>query len=182
MLRPLAPDDLQHLLSFALQEPDTWQYSLTSAGSEKAMQDYIHEAWQSRQSGTAYPFIVYDKIRQQYAGSTRYYDIQHHHLTTQLGYTWYGKAFRATGLNNHCKFLLLQYAFEHMHCMRVELRADARNARSIAAMKKIGAVPEGILRSNCTTASGRRDSIVLSILAEEWKSNIKNNLTQLCAL
>jgi RimJ/RimL family protein N-acetyltransferase len=98
-----------------------------------------------------------------------------------LGYTWYGKKFRGTGLNKHCKFLLLQFAFEKMGIERFELRADARNERSIAAMKAIGCKVDGILRSNMPTreASGvRRDSIVLSILKEEWLNTVRDNLIQ----
>lgn len=95
----------------------------------------------------------------------------------QLGFTWYGKAFQGTGLNKHCKYLLLNYAFETMDIERVEFRADNRNARSIAAMKSIGCKVEGILRSNGWTNTGeRRDSIVLSILKEEWFSAVKKEL------
>jgi RimJ/RimL family protein N-acetyltransferase len=94
-----------------------------------------------------------------------------------LGYTWYGEKFRGTGLNKHCKFLMLRFAFETLDAIRVEFRADARNERSIAAMKSIGCIPEGILRSNMPLyGGGRRDSIVLSILKNEWESGVKENL------
>ena len=79
-------------------------------------------------------------------------------------------SFRGSGLNAHCKRLLLDYAFGPMDVARVEFRADARNARSLRAMEKIGAVREGTLRSNCTAPEGRRDSAVLSTLREEYLS------------
>ena len=111
------------------------------------------------------------------AGSTRFYDIQPQNNMLQLGYTWYGEKFRGTGLNKHCKYLLLQLAFEQLDMYRVEFRADARNERSIAAMKSIGCKPEGILRSHLWLEDGsRRDSIVLSILKDEWESSVKENL------
>jgi RimJ/RimL family protein N-acetyltransferase len=135
-------------------------------------------ALNEKAAGREFPFIVFDKKENAYAGSTRFYDINLPYKTIQLGYTWYGKKFQGTGLNKHCKFLLLQFAFERLGLERFELRADARNERSIAAMKSIGCKVDGILRSNMPTAEGdvRRDSIVLSILKDEWFNGVKANL------
>jgi len=95
----------------------------------------------------------------------------------QLGYTWYGKDFQGTGLNKHCKYLLLSFAFENIGMERVEFRADNNNARSIAAMKSIGCKVDGVLRSNMPKREGgRRDSIVLSVLKDEWFADIKEML------
>jgi RimJ/RimL family protein N-acetyltransferase len=177
VLRPLKETDLEFLLPFALNEPDTWKYSYLSAKGEDGMRKYIKDALDGAAAGKEYPFIVYDKQTSEYAGSTRFYDIQPALLTVQLGYTWYGEKFRGTGLNKHCKFLLLQFAFENLDALRVEFRADARNEKSIAAMKSIGCIPEGILRSNMPLQDGgRRDSIVLSILKDEWEGGVKENL------
>lgn len=180
LLRPLEESDLQFLLPFAINEPDLWTYSLQSAGSAELMEAYIKAACTNRTQQKEYPFIVYDKGYNQYVGSTRFYDIQTLHATTQLGYTWYAKKFQGSGINANCKFLMLQFAFETLGMKRVEFRADANNARSIAAMKRIGCIEEGILRSNTIKADGgRRDSIVLSILQEEWCSIIKNKILRL---
>ncbi len=176
LLRPLEPKDIAHLLPFSIYEPELWTYSLVSGAGEENLKYYVDFAIEKKKIGDSYPFIVFDKKTQRYAGSTRFYDIQPHHKTVQLGYTWYGKEFQGTGLNKHCKFLLLQFAFENLHVERVEFRADANNTRSIAAMKSIGCTPEGILRNNCTAPDGRRSSIVLSILKEEWFSKIKEEL------
>lgn len=177
LLRPLKETDIGFLLPFALNEPDTWKYSYLSARGEDGMRKYIKDALDGAAAGKEYPFIVYDKEAEQYAGSTRFYDIQPALQTVQLGYTWYGEKFRGTGLNKHCKFLLLQFAFESLDALRVEFRADARNEKSIAAMKSIGCTPEGILRSNMPLQDGgRRDSIVLSILKDEWENGVKENL------
>ena len=81
-----------------------------------------------------------------------------------IGYTWYGEEFQRTGLNRNCKQLLLSDAFETLEVERIEFRADLRNKKCIQAMKSIDRVEEGVLRSNCTSTSGRRYSIVLSIL------------------
>lgn len=178
LLRPLQSDDLQYLLTFAINEPNTWQYSLKSAAGEEAMRNYINEALAARQAGKEYAFIVYDKATGQYAGCSRFYDIQPQYQTLQLGYTWYGEKFRGTGLNKRCKLLLLQHAFETLGMARVEFRADNKNQRSIAAMKSIGCTVEGVLRDHLPLSTGgRRDSIILSILKDEWYTTVKQNIT-----
>ncbi len=176
LLRALQPDDLHHLLPFAIHEPTIWHYSLVSGATEAGMKNYIHIAMDGLAAGHSFPFIVFCKKTNSYAGSTRFYDILPEYQTLQLGFTWYGSAFQGTGLNRHCKFLLLEFAFETLQMERVEFRADNENARSVAAMKAIGCKVDGILRSNMPKPDGqpgRRDSIVLSILKEEWHNEIK---------
>src|SRR5215831_19196455 len=138
LLRPLREDDYDNLLPFALKEPELWTFSWISAEGEEGLKNYMKITLDARAEGREYPFIVFDKQTNEYAGSTRFYDINVPFQTVQLGYTWYGKKFQATGLNKHCKFLLMCFAFEDMNFERFELRADNNNARSIAAMKSIG--------------------------------------------
>lgn len=175
-LSPLHHHDIDQLLPFSEQQPELWKYSLQPADGLENLKTYISFALSGRKEETAYPFIVFDKRSQQIAGSTRFYDFQKTHNTVQLGYTWYGKEFQGTGLNKQCKMLMLEFAFEKLGIDRVEFRADANNARSIAAMKSIGCTVEGILRNNCAAPNGRRDSIVLSILKEEWFGGVKQTL------
>lgn len=177
LLRPLEKEDEKNLISFSLHEPELWQYSLLSAEGEDGLLNYMNIALQARNEGREYPFIVFDKKTNEYAGSTRFYDINLPFQTVQLGYTWYGKKFWGTGLNKHCKYLMLSFAFEDLQMERVEFRADANNARSIAAMKSLGCKVDGILRSNMPKREGgRRDSIVLSILKDEWFNDVKSTL------
>ena len=177
LLRPLQHSDIDHLLHFAINQLDTWHYSLVRANGEENMINYITSAIKSREDKAQFPFIVFDKRTNSYAGCTRFYDINFSHKTLQLGYTWYGKEFQGTGLNKHCKYLLLEFAFEKMQVERVEFRADANNEKSIAAMKSIGCTVEGILRRNVKKPEGgRRDSIILSILKDEWNHQVKQNL------
>jgi len=174
LLRPLEKSDIEHLLPFALNEPDIWKYSLVQPNSKENLISYIDQTIKARKEEKEYPFIVFDKRTNEYAGSTRFYDIQLTNSTLQLGYTWYGKNFQRTGLNRHCKFLLLQFAFDTMGFERVEFRADNSNERSINAMKAIGCTVESILRNNGVRADGtRRDSIILSILKNEWNEKIR---------
>ncbi len=177
LLRPLEESDYENLLPFALNEKGLWFYSLVRPEGEEGLKNYLDIAFREKKAGKEFPFIVFDKKFNEYAGSTRFYDINLPYKTIQLGYTWYGKKFHGTRLNKHCKFLLLQFAFENLGLERFELRADARNERSIAAMKSIGCKVDGILRSHMPTAEGgRRDSIVLSILKDEWFKSVKENL------
>jgi len=177
LLRPLQEDDIEHLMPFSLQEPEIWKYSLITGYGRENMENYIGKALIAQKAGTDYPFIVFDKKANAYAGLTRFYDIQPAHKTLQLGYTWYGKEFQGTGVNRHCKFLLLSFAFDELGMERVEFRADNTNARSLAAMKAIGCTVEGVLRSSYIKADGtRRDSAILSILKAEWDGGVKEML------
>jgi RimJ/RimL family protein N-acetyltransferase len=178
LLRPLEESDVENLLEFSNNEPETWKYSLIQVDGKENLTNYIHLALKARENKTEYPFIVFDKKSGKYAGCTRFYDINLAFKSLQLGYTWYGKEFRSTGLNKHCKFLLLQFAFETLGMDRVEFRADNNNQRSIAAMKSIGCKVEGVLRNHMPTynSDARRDSIILSILRQEWFDEVKINL------
>jgi RimJ/RimL family protein N-acetyltransferase len=178
LLRPLQESDVENLLEISINEPETWEYSLVRANGKKNLENYIQIALKAKENKTEFPFIVFDKKSGKYAGSTRFYDISLPFKTLQLGYTWYGENFRGTGLNKHCKFLLLQFAFETLEMERVEFRADNNNLRSIAAMKSIGCTVEGVLRNHMPTLGSdvRRDSIILSILKNEWFDSVKENL------
>jgi RimJ/RimL family protein N-acetyltransferase len=169
LLRPLVQDDAVYLSAYVKEEPALWKYALTPITTEQEFEQYMATAVEARQLKSAYPFIVFDKLQNKYVGSTRFYDIQLSNCSTQFGYTWYSESTWGTGLNEHCKFLLLQFAFETIGFERIEFRADNRNKRSIAAMQKIGCTVEGILRNHLPTSDGtRRDSIVLSMLKNEW--------------
>jgi RimJ/RimL family protein N-acetyltransferase len=175
ILRPIIIEDIDLLANYVMNEPELWKYSLVAINKVEDLKGYVEAAIDSRKNKTAYPFIVFDKQLNKYVGSTRFYDMQLNFETTQLGYTWYSKEVWGTGLNQHCKYLLLQFAFDQMGFKRVEFRADNDNKRSIAAMQKIGCTVEGILRSHLPKPDGtRRDSIVLSITKEEWEQKVKN--------
>jgi N-acetyltransferase len=178
-LRPLEETDHEHLARFAINEPEIWQYSPAPMGGEAGLRKYIETTIQQRLEKKEYPFIIFDKVANAYAGCSRFYDIQLSNQTTQLGYTWYGGEFQRTGLNRNCKLLMLSYAFEDWGVERVEFRAHIKNERSIQAMKGIGCSVEGVLRSVSPSATGgRRDSIVLSILKNEWFGEIRKNLLE----
>jgi RimJ/RimL family protein N-acetyltransferase len=179
LLRPLEESDVDNLLNFSLEEPEIWKYSLADISGRESLEKYIQNALAGRENKICFPFVIFDKRSNQYAGCTRFYDIQFNNKSLLLGHTWYGSAFQGTGLNKHCKYLLLKFAFQSLDIERVELRADSNNLRSIAAIKRIGCTVEGVLRSHMPVAKGslvRRDSVVFSILKKEWFDTVKANL------
>ncbi|MBB5638316.1 RimJ/RimL family protein N-acetyltransferase [Pedobacter cryoconitis] len=121
-----------------------------------------------------------DKADNKIVGSTRFYRIDTVTNTLELGYTWYGKKYRGTGINKNCKYLLLEFAFDVLNAERVGFRANHLNKRSINAMKRIGCVEEGVLRNRSINGKGKRmDVIVLSIIKQEWVESVKQTLFNL---
>jgi RimJ/RimL family protein N-acetyltransferase len=177
LLRPVKDADWEFFTDLPESSPEIWQYSLMAIQKTEDLKDYFQQAMNARKEGNSYAFVVFDKSIKEWVGCTRFYDIQLKSQSTQLGYTWYKKSVWGTGVNTHCKYLLLQFAFDAMQFERVEFRADNDNKRSIAAMKKIGCTEEGVLRNHLPKpGGGRRDSIILSILKEEWKNELSEKL------
>jgi len=168
-LRSIKLSDVQHLTTISL-EPNIWDYSFVKGDGKQNLTSYISQAIKARENKTSYSFIIYDKRKQEYAGCTRFCDINTLLNTTRLGYTWYGKNFQGTGLNKHCKYLLFQYAFEYIGFERIGLGSYIENVRSINAMLSVGCKKEGVFRNMfpSVTGEGRTDAILLSILKEEW--------------
>lgn len=177
-LEVLNSSHLKYLKEFVNQR-HIWTLSTVLMEIEKDMEDYINIAIQHYHEKDHIPFAVYDKVSAKYVGSTRLYEIKPKNKVAKLGYTWYGKEAQGTKVNKSCKLLLLNYAFEELNFQRIEFNADARNMKSIAAMQSIGAEVEGVLRSHTLLLNGyRRDTIVLSILKQDWEKNLKKQLEQ----
>jgi RimJ/RimL family protein N-acetyltransferase len=169
LLRPLKDTDFENLRSVALNDPSIFRYSLTPITSEETLKEYIGVALTERSNKIRYPFIIYDKKLNSYAGSTSIAAVSNRDKRLEIGWTWMGKAFQQTGLNRYCKYLLLHYAFEQLGFERVELKTDERNTQSRTAILKMGAKEEGIFRSHALLADGfRRNSVYYSILKSEW--------------
>ncbi len=176
--------DLSHterLISIA-NDPDLLQYSPSEVHNPQLLRAYILEALNDFYKGTSIPFIIFDKYYQSYAGSTRFGMIDRENKVLHIGWTWLGREFRGTGLNDNVKFLMLEYAFEEMLMHKVEFRIDERNLRSRKAIEKISAVLEGILREDIVLSDGyRRNSCCYGILKDEWpaiKRELKKKVSQ----
>lgn len=169
LLRPLQASDVEYLLDIALQDKQLLQFSPTPIHSEELLHHYIKNAVQARLNKNRYPFIIFDKRVNQYAGSTSYLAIDAPNQRLEIGATWLGRDFQKTGLNRYCKYLLLSFAFDDWVAERVEFRTDERNQASRAAIEKIGGQFEGILRSHTIVYDGlRRNTVCYSILKSEW--------------
>jgi len=169
LLRPLTSEDEEGLVKIAF-DADIWKYTIVSVMNSTELKNYINTALQERKKNLRYPFTIVDKQSGEIAGSTSYGNISVKDKRLEIGWTWLGKKFRGTELNKNCKFLLLQYAFDHLKFERVEFKTDVLNDRARKALVKIGAKEEGILRSHMILYDGRRrDSVYYSILKDEWE-------------
>ena len=165
----------KHLLDIAAQK-DLVQYSPSRIETPEELKTFVQTAVDHYYHQKAIPFIVYDKLKQAYAGCTRFMNIDWDNKVLEIGATWIGREFQGTGLNANMKFLMLQYAFETLNFEKVEFRIDERNTRSRKAVEKLGAKLEGILRKNVYLNDGfKRNTCCYGMLREEWK-NIKNSV------
>ncbi|MEJ2114218.1 MAG: GNAT family protein [Flavobacteriaceae bacterium] len=145
------------------------QYSPSDIATPEALKNYTQMAVDAYYHKTAIPFIIYDKEKGAYAGSTRYMNIHWKNRVLEIGATWIGREFQGTGLNKNMKFLMLKYAFEELKFDKVDFRIDERNIRSRKAVEKLGATLEGVLRKNLLMLDGfKRNTCCYGILKEEW--------------
>jgi RimJ/RimL family protein N-acetyltransferase len=129
--------------------------------------------------GSDLPFSVVHRPSGRLVGATRLLNISQTNRSVEIGGTWYGIAFQRTVVNTEAKFLLLQYAFEDLDCVRVQLKTDLHNVRSQRAIERLGAVHEGVLRNHMILPDGSlRSSVIYSILPDEWPP-IKTRLSEL---
>lgn len=178
-LEPLKRHHTKYLREIS-NETSVWKYLTENGGGLKNLTEYVLSTVNKRKSNKEYPFIVFDKIRNEYAGTSRFYEYSEELKNIKLGHTWYGEKFRGTGLNKHCKYLLLEFAFEKLNIERIGFGVHAQNKISIAAMQSIGSKKEGVLRNFIPSLNGegRADIILLSILKDEWFNKIKSELQQ----
>lgn len=170
----------KHLEGIA-QEKNLIYYSPSDISTPEKLRAYVELAVDGYYHKTIIPFIIYDKAKQAYAGSTRFGLINWKNKVLHIGWTWIGHDFQGTGLNANMKFLMLQYAFEALDFEKVEFRIDERNNKSRRAVEKLGATLEGILRKDVVMNDGyRRSTCCYGILKEEWPK-IKEKLSAVIA-
>jgi RimJ/RimL family protein N-acetyltransferase len=166
-LEPLNESHKNELYS-AAQDESIWIYNSAKAFG-KQFYPWFDKAIKCFQRQQHLPFIVRRLSDAKIIGSTRYYDINPEHHRITIGYTWYIPEVWGSYVNPECKFLLLRFAFEDLQVNRVEFVTDSRNARSRAAIKKIGAIEEGLLRHHMILEGGFiRDTVIFSIVKPDW--------------
>jgi len=150
-------------------DAELWRWAQTTLATPADMRAYVETALTWQAQGTALPFAIVARANGKVVGSTRYANIERTDRRLEIGWTWIARAAQRTPVNTEAKYLLLRHAFEVLGCIRVEFKTDVLNERSRAALLRIGAKQEGVLRSHMITASGRvRDSVYFSIVAAEW--------------
>jgi RimJ/RimL family protein N-acetyltransferase len=170
LLRPLTPADEEELAKIAF-DYDIWKYNTALVLNGEELKAYITLALDERERRIRYPFTIINKLSGETAGSMSYGNVSVKDKRIEIGWSWLGKKFQGTGMNKRCKFLLMQYAFEHLKFERVEFKTDVLNTAARKALLKIGAIEEGVLRSHTVMQDGRRrDSIYYSVLLNEWES------------
>ena len=175
-LEPLG-EEHQKLLQPVAFEKNLVEYSPSDIATPASLLQYIELALKAKETGTAYPFAIFDKLNGSYTGSTRYMNIDQVNKVLEIGSTWIGRAYHGSGLNTHMKILLIDNAFGPMGYEKVEFRIDERNIRSRKAVEKLGAKLEGILRRNVYLLDGfKRNTCCYGLLKEEWRSGTKNKM------
>jgi N-acetyltransferase len=136
---------------------------------------YVRSALEAQREGYALPFVVLD-AGGGLVGSTRCYRLEPAVPTLCIGYTWYLPRVQRSGVNTEAKLMLLTYAFETLGCISVSFETSSRNERSRAAIARLGAKQDGILRNHKRHSDGSpRDTVVFSIIDSEWPQ-VKRNL------
>jgi RimJ/RimL family protein N-acetyltransferase len=167
-LEPLAKAHLAGLAEVGLDQ-ELWRWIPTPVRTREEMAAYIETALDEQVRGISLPFALLEQSTGRAIGSTRYGNIDRGHQRVEIGWTWVARAWQRTAVNTEAKYLLLRHAFETLGCLRVELKTDSLNARSRAAILRIGAREEGIFRNHMITASGRiRHTVYFSIIDSEW--------------
>ncbi|MEM1328211.1 MAG: GNAT family protein [Bacteroidota bacterium] len=154
----------------AVQDGNLWELWYTSSPHPDEAAAYIQTARHEYEADRSLPFAVIHKASDKVIGTTRYMNAVAQNKRLEIGTTWYAQSFQRTGINTECKFLLLQYAFETLDCIAVEFRTHWYNFRSRAAIARLGAKQDGVLRNHSFDKTGNiRDTVVFSILRSEWK-------------
>lgn len=167
-LEPLTESHHEALCRVGLDE-ELWRWIPYKATTPEEMANYIRNALNLQTAGTALPFVTIERASKTVVGSTRFMNIDVPNRRVEIGATFIAPPWQRTAINTEAKYLMMRHAFETMGCIRVELKTDALNERSRAAILRIGAKEEGILRQHIITWTGRlRDSVYFSVLDSEW--------------
>ena len=174
----LEPLTLDHVpaLEMAAADGELWRLWYTSVPAQDGMRAYMEKALAWREAGGAMPWAV-RAANGEIVGSTRYGNVDADNRRLEIGWTWYAKRAQRTALNTEAKLLLLTHAFESLGCAAVEFRTSWFNHASRAAIARLGAKQDGVLRNHMRMADGSyRDTVVFSIIANEWPM-VKRQLT-----
>jgi len=168
ILVPLDSAHFDELTSLASQEVIWKNMSINYSDKAKYLTN-LKSALLMRANGEQYAFTVIDKLNNKIIGSTRFHNIFPEHRKLEIGWTWYDPIYWGTGYNTECKLLLFTFCFETLKTVRVQLQTDENNLRSRAAIQKVGAKFEGVLRKERVRDNNTfRNTAMYSIIDDEW--------------
>jgi N-acetyltransferase len=174
-LEPMTTDH-RDALAEVPKDGELWKLWFTTVPEPPQIDAYIKKALDGQREGHMLPWVVRDISSGTIIGTTRYHDIVAPIDRVEIGYTFYGASWHRSHVNTTCKLLLLEHAFDTLHCAVVGLRTDNFNFRSQRAIEGIGAKKDGVIRHHQARRDGTvRDSVMFSILAHEW-SDVKRHL------
>ncbi len=167
----LEPLSLAHEagLRTAAADGELWNIRVTSVPEPEQTRQYIADALTMREAGSRFAFAVIEDSTGKVLGSTSYHDILPAVKRVEIGYTWYGKSSQRSHVNTTSKLLMMQHAFETLGCHVVGWRTDNFNFASQAAIERLGAKKDGIIRGHALRRDGTiRDTVMYSLRSGEW--------------
>jgi RimJ/RimL family protein N-acetyltransferase len=167
----LVPLALEHEdgLRAAAADGELWKLRITSVPEPEQTRKYIEDALAMREAGNRFAFAVTDAASGKVLGCTSYHDIVPALKRVEIGWTWYAKSVQRSHVNTTCKLLLLTHAFEMLGCHVVGWRTDNFNFASQAAIERLGAKKDGVIRGHALRRDGTiRDTVMYSMRSGEW--------------
>ena len=167
----LEPATLEHVdgLWHAGRFPEVWAMRPLAVHSHEEMREQVELALAARDAGILLMFATVDRASSRVIGTSSFANIDAANRRLEIGATWLTPSWQRSPANTEAKYLQLRHCFEELGCVRVEFKTDARNARSRAALARIGAVEEGTLRRHVILPDGYvRDSVYFSVLDRDW--------------
>ncbi|UIN23017.1 GNAT family N-acetyltransferase [Herbaspirillum frisingense] len=167
-VEPLHPEHHDALIA-AVSDGKLWKLWYTAIPKPETMRAEIERRLHLQQQGSMLPFVIRRNDTGALCGMTTYMNADVAHRRVEIGSTWYAASAQRTGINTECKLMMLTHAFEDMHCIAVEFRTHWMNQQSRAAIARLGAKQDGILRNHQRMPDGSyRDTVVFSIIQSEW--------------
>lgn len=168
VLKPLALDQVP-ALGAAASDGALWEKITTTVPRPEGFEEYVRTALAKQEAGNQLPFATVLREGDRIVGSTRFMNIDAANRRLEIGTTWIARSWQRSFVNTHAKYLMLRHAFESLGCIAVEFRTHLRNDQSRAAIERLGARQDGILRAHMIMPDGHiRDTVVYSIVQSEW--------------
>ena len=171
-LEPMASERLDEqaaALAEAVVDGTLWNSRVTTIPRPEGMRAYVEKALAELAAGRSLPFVTRDRASGRIVGTTRFMNIEAAHRRLEIGTTWLAQSFQRTAVNTEAKLLMLTHAFETLRCIAVDIRTHEKNAQSRAAIERLGAKLDGVLRNHMIMPDGTvRNTASYSIIDAEW--------------